>query len=436
MAAADTNSRAARTVTILYTGDTRGWVEPCGCSQGVLGGLPRRATLLKRLRAQTPKALIVDAGALLGESSDELKAPVIVEQLAAMRYCAANLGPADARWRNQLLALMRKNNLPGISLEYADGAAIRRGRILVVNGVRVGLAGVARLPTGSDRRELRDVLAYLRRSCDLVVLLSAASANDNVRLARQFAGMDVLIGVVPGKKPQLLRCGKVLLAPVTPEGGHVGRLVVRLGRRGIAGATLEARPKGRLDGRTGAQPRLNRRSQQPKVHFSAALLDLHPLNDRIPDDTPTLQAVQAYYDRVAKRLLAGEDARPTVMVKAGYTLASSCDFCHPRIYRKWKSVAHSRAVETLKKKGRDRAPDCLQCHSEYYRRTKQAPVEAYQRAGVECASCHGEGFVLILRPSKKLDAAKPGEKVCRGCHTPQRSPKFNFAKYKAMIKHW
>ena len=406
-AGADTSSRAARTVTILYTGDTRGWVEPCGCSQGVLGGLPRRATLLKRLRAQNPKALIVDAGALLGESSDELKAPLIVEQLAAMGYCAANLGPADARWRDQLSALMRKNNLPGVSLEYADGAAIRRQRILVVNGpstslrtgLRVGVIGVARFPTRKQGQELRHVLGYLRRSCDLVVLLSAGSADDNLRLAKRFGGMDVIIGVVPGKKPQLLRCGKVLLAPVTPEGGHVGRLVVRLGSRTVADATY----------------------------------DLHPLNDRIPDDTATLQAVQAYYDRVAKELLS---VRGSAMVKAGYTLASSCNFCHPRIYRKWKSVAHSRAVETLKKKGRDRAPDCLQCHSEYYRRTKQAPVEAYQRAGVECASCHGEGFVLILRPSKKLDAAKPGEKVCRGCHTPQRSPRFNFAKYKAKIKHW
>ena len=399
---ADTNGNAVRTVTILYTGDTRGWVEPCGCSQGVLGGLPRRATLLRRLRTQNPKALIVDAGALLGESSDELKVSLIVEQLRAMGYCAANLGPADARWRVQLSALMRKDNLPGISLEYADGAAIRAQRILVVNQVRVGLTGVARFPTRKQSQELRHVLGYLRRSCDLVVLLSAASASDNLRLARQFAGMDVIIGIAPGKRPQLLRAGKVLIAPVTPEGGHVGRLVVHVGGRSIAEATY----------------------------------DLHPLNDRIPDDTPTLQAVQAYYDRVAKRLLAGEDARPTVMVKAGYTLASSCDFCHPRIYRKWKSVAHSRAVETLKKKGRDRAPDCLQCHSEYYRRTKQAPVEAYQRAGVECASCHGEGFVLILRPSKKLDAAKPGERVCRGCHTPQRSPRFSFARYKARIKHW
>jgi len=400
IASAAGGSDVSRSVTIIYTGDTRGWVEPCGCSEGVLGGLPRRATLLKRLRSQSPKALVVDAGSLLGESSDELKVPLIVEQLSAMGYCAANLGPAEERWRKQIAALMKKHGLPGFSLEYADGAAIREQRILIVNGVRVGLAGIARYPTGKRRQELRNLLAYLRRSSDLVVLLSAAGANDNLRLAKQFGGMDVIIGIGPGKKPQLLRCGKVLLAPVTPEGGHVGRLTLKLVANSIGDATY----------------------------------DLVPLSDRIADDQPTLQAVQAYYDRVAERLLAGEGAG--TLVKAGYTLASSCDFCHRSAYRKWKRVAHSRAVETLKKKGRDRAPDCLQCHSEYYRRTKQAPVEAEQRSGVECASCHGEGFVLILRPSKKVDAAKPGEKVCRGCHTPQRSPNFNFAKYKKKIKHW
>ena len=391
--------KTSRVVTILYTGDTRGWVEPCGCSQGVLGGLPRRATLLRRLREQTPQAPIVDAGALLGESSDELKVPLIVEQLKVMGYGAANLGPADARWRKTIASLMRKQGLPGVSLQYADGEAIRSHRVVDAGGTRVGLAGVARFPAGKHRQELRDVLAYLRRSCDLVVLLSAAAAQDNLRLAREFSGMDVIIGMAPGRRPQLVRAGKIWLAPVTAEGGHVGRLTVRLGNPGAAEAAL----------------------------------DLYPLGDQIPDDSATMQAVQAYYDRVAKELLT---APGSAMVEAGYTFASSCDFCHPRIYRKWRAAAHSRALETLTKKGRDRAPDCLQCHSEYYRRTKQAPVEAYQQAGVECASCHGEGFVLILRPSKRLDAAKPGEKVCRGCHTPQRSPKFNFARYKARIKHW
>jgi len=394
-----TAQETSRVVTIIYTGDTRGWVEPCGCSQGVLGGLPRRATLLRRLREQTPKAPIVDAGALLGESSDELKVPLIVEQLKAMGYGAANLGSADAGWRKTVASLMRKQGLAGVSLQYADGEAIRSHRVVESGATRVGVAGVARFPAGKQRQALKKALAELRRAADLVVLLSAAGAKDNLRLAREVGGMDVIIGRAPGKRPQLLRAGKIWLAPVTPEGGHVGRLTLRLGNAGAVEAAL----------------------------------DLYALGDQIPDDAATMQAVQAYYDRVAKELLT---APGSAMVEAGYTFASSCDFCHPRIYRKWRAVAHSRALATLNQKGRGLTPDCLQCHSEYYRRTKKAPTAKEHQGGVECASCHGEGFVLILRPSKRMDAAKPGEKVCRGCHTPQRSPKFNFKRYKAKIKHW
>ena len=406
---------AGRTVTIIYTGDTRGWVEPCGCAEGVLGGLPRRATLLARLREQCPDALIVDAGALLASSSDPLKVPLIVERLAAMGYAAVNLGVADYPWRHQLGGQMTKHGLTGVSLDYAAVRGIGRQCVVkaggpsaalprlcsgqVRTGVRVGITGIAALPTGKQLAALRAVLSELRKSAELVVVLSAAGPADNLRLAREVGGMDLVIGQAPGKRPQLLRAGEVWLAAVTPEGGHVGKVTLTLGTPGIEAAH-----------------------------------DLYALDERIPDDQPTLRAVQAYYDRVAQRLLS--TSRGGTMVKAGYALASACSFCHRDIYRKWESTPHAGAIATLQAKDRDRAPECLQCHSEYFRRTQRAPLEKEQRAGVECASCHGEGFVLILRPSKKADAAKPGEKVCRGCHTPQRSPDFNFRRYKEKIRHW
>jgi hypothetical protein len=393
------SSPAGRTVTIIYTGDTRGWVEPCGCSEGVLGGLPRRATLLARLREQHPDALIVDAGALLAASSDPLKVPLIVERLAAMGYAAVNLGTADYPWRHQLGGQMTKHGLTGVSLDYATVRGIGKQYVIKAGGAWVGITGIAALPAGKQLAALRAVLLELRKSAELVVVLSAAGPADNLRLAREVGGMDLVIGQAPGKRPQLLRAGEVWLAAVTPEGGHVGKVTLSLGNPGIEAAH-----------------------------------DLYALDERIPDDQPTLRAVQAYYDRVAQHLLS--TSRGGTMVKAGYALASACSFCHRDIYRKWESTPHAGAIATLQAKDRDRAPECLQCHSEYYRRTQRAPLEKEQRAGVECASCHGEGFVLILRPSKKADAAKPGEKVCRGCHTPQRSPDFNFRRYKEKIRHW
>jgi hypothetical protein len=81
------------------------------------------------------------------------------------------------------------------------------------------------------------------------------------------------------------------------------------------------------------------------------------------------------------------------------------------------------------------APECLSCHSEYYRRTNSEPKDIAKQ-GVECASCHGDGIILILRPSQAGKAARPNADVCKKCHTPEKSPNFDFKKYKAKIKHW
>jgi hypothetical protein len=48
------------TLRIVYSGNMRGILEPCGCQALQPGGLSRRATLLAALRRQTPAPLLVD----------------------------------------------------------------------------------------------------------------------------------------------------------------------------------------------------------------------------------------------------------------------------------------------------------------------------------------------------------------------------------------
>ena len=43
-------------LTILYTNDTRGYLQTCGCRHSGLGGLDRRATLVKNERGFVSKA--------------------------------------------------------------------------------------------------------------------------------------------------------------------------------------------------------------------------------------------------------------------------------------------------------------------------------------------------------------------------------------------
>ena len=50
-------------VRILVSGDTAGWIVPCGCTTHQSGGLPRRGNYMERART-TAEVLYLDAGAL------------------------------------------------------------------------------------------------------------------------------------------------------------------------------------------------------------------------------------------------------------------------------------------------------------------------------------------------------------------------------------
>ena len=46
---------AAQSVTLIYSGNLDGELEPCGCTaEGNLGGVRRRATMIQRLRDKHP----------------------------------------------------------------------------------------------------------------------------------------------------------------------------------------------------------------------------------------------------------------------------------------------------------------------------------------------------------------------------------------------
>ena len=87
-------------ITILYTGNTQSYIEPCGCYPGQSGGVARRATLIEQIRKQRPDLLLVDAGGNFdGENRlDELRARANMEAMKAMGYDAILFTPAELRF--------------------------------------------------------------------------------------------------------------------------------------------------------------------------------------------------------------------------------------------------------------------------------------------------------------------------------------------------
>jgi hypothetical protein len=113
----------------------------------------------------------------------------------------------------------------------------------------------------------------------------------------------------------------------------------------------------------------------------------------------------------------------------GYT---ACEPCHTDLVAGWKTTGHAEAFETLKTQGEEKQenPGCVECH-----------VVAYNKDGgfidmeltpelkdVQCESCHGPGRKHMETFSAGDIVGKPGEDVCRQCHTESQDKNFDYEK--------
>src|SRR5260370_39139872 len=96
--AAGPASRGAAPVLLIHTGEQRGHLEPCGCTQPQIGGLPRRAAYLASLPADSPP-VVGDDGDLVDDPrrQSQLKAEALAPFFPTRRSPAVNLGQQGHR---------------------------------------------------------------------------------------------------------------------------------------------------------------------------------------------------------------------------------------------------------------------------------------------------------------------------------------------------
>ena len=88
------------TITFVVSGDTAGFIVPCGCTTKQFGGLPRRATYLNELRKTLGDNLVyIDAGGSVNRASlyDKLKLEYIAKGMTQMKVAALNIGVGEMR---------------------------------------------------------------------------------------------------------------------------------------------------------------------------------------------------------------------------------------------------------------------------------------------------------------------------------------------------
>jgi len=415
IAACATTGRMAPTGVsprLLFMGHVEGYVEPCGCTEGQLGGVARRAELLRRLRSTPGPTLLVDGGNRLiaAGRSGEIQAATLAAAAEAAGVTAINLAADERRLGADFLSRIEPvRRLPWVRANTDPPAAGRwpgeRVRAMRVGGQEVVITGVSGATAdpasgvSDPATAVAEVATSVARGSRLVVLFQGEVAAAD-RLARAVARIDLIV-VADGEDhldARAHRVGATLVVTTGTDGKWLGEIPLTPGPLAPEGVVV------------------------------------HVLAEAIPDDPGAAHLVRDYYRRLKEaRVLLEAPPRPTV--GGSYTGATACRTCHEDAFDLWHESGHAHALTTLTERGKEGAPECVGCHTVGAGFTGGF-VDATttpERGGVQCESCHGVGSNHADNPTREYGRAD--EQTCRRCHTAERSPKFDFATYWPRIMH-
>ncbi len=218
---------ASARLTLLHTNDTHSRIEPFGPGNGNLsgrGGMARRATLVKQLRAQLGNVLLLDAGDVFQGTPyfNRYKGVLDYKLMSMMGYDVGTLGNHDFdNGVDGLLTAMAEAKFSFVNCNLDMKGAPRLAQrvkpwiVKQLPGVRVGITGVIvdfkGLVTPKNHEgvtwmdplaSLKPVVKLLREQekVDMVVLLSHLGHDlkgtgwDDLTLAKQLPGIDVIVG--------------------------------------------------------------------------------------------------------------------------------------------------------------------------------------------------------------------------------------------------
>ncbi len=213
-------------ITILHTNDTHARIEPFPDSApryAGMGGVARRTALIRKLRAENPDSLLLDAGDVFQGTPyfNRYNGALDFEVMSKMGYDATTIG--NHEFDNGVRGfedVMNKARFPFVSTNYDFGTTqmglrIQKFLIRQVAGVKIGIFGLGvafdnlvlphlhRGVTYLDPVEVSaDTVALLKgyHKCDMVICLSHIGyrynddrVSDRV-VAQQVDGIDLIIG--------------------------------------------------------------------------------------------------------------------------------------------------------------------------------------------------------------------------------------------------
>lgn len=449
-----TVSPAPTALTILYTSSAQGAIRSCNCTKFRFGGYGRELTVLRAIRKDTPNTVLIEGGdsvQWLGFQGS-LKLEVTKKALAMLEYNAMVPGEEElGRSGHRLIDEFDPKQVPIIcaNLKAEEGGKASYPPYIIVKtkgGLRVGLMGLLDQDIGklfqqkylagviSDPVDaLRSNVHRLRSQCDTVVVIFHGPADRAEKLA-SVKGIDVILSTH--------RTSREVSMP--PKGLNEVEATTKTVNETVLvdAGTKTAWSLGRIDLEFGK----NRKVTSAKH----GLIYL----DRRYEEAPEMVATYEGYNQKVKTAVLTQSSEfktkmETTLAKRGLNLtqmrerlnkspfatSGACKSCHTSIHESWSKSRHATAMSTLERVRQDYDPECVTCHTtgsqvrNGFKNLKDTP----KLANVQCESCHGPGLAHTQKPAKGY--GRVDEATCRGCHTEERTPDFDFEASYARTKH-
>jgi len=422
---------------IILSGQSFGFLQPCGCSRPQQGGLERRAVFINSLKAKGWPVAGLDLGDLYPQKSPvdaqaKLKYRYAMEMLRDMGYVAIGVGisefPVPGGIDNVLAeyALQKEQppyllagNLMGVAGGKPQpreerfpkpGDATRPlvglAEVAVVGGVPVGVIGVIGKSSIEEVKKHDPSVAFddngavLRRGLatlaadakkpQLNVLLYQGAFEDAKLLAQDWPQFRVIL--CQAEDPEPPQFPELVAGKKHPAGqqtmviqvGHKGRYVGVLGVFKTAAGGFDLKYQLVPLGEEYITPGTEEAAR--KANAVLPLLDTY--SEQVRD--------RKFLQKIPKSPHPAQVQEPKLNLS--FIGAEKCAACHAAETEKWKGTPHSHALETLQKKAkrpnlRQFDGECAVCHTVglNYKTGFEDEKATPHLSHVGCESCHGPG---------------------------------------------
>lgn len=464
-------------LVLFITGEQHNYIQPCGCTRPLYGGLERRFNLLETLRKHGLQVVAVDLGdlyypGLLTEQA-RMKFKVSMKALNLMKYDALGIGREDFKYPlfdalaetvlndKMSFRLLAANLLDrDVNFPAADGGSMIGETIITKSNLKVGIVGTIgksqaaliqndnknqelQPKFGDNQKVLPNALQALK-DADVHVLLYQGSYDEAKNIPAALPGINVIV------------CQSVESEPPAQPTLVDKTQIIRVGHKGRNIGVLSFFKKG----------------EKYQAHYDLLLLG-EEFETARPDEAtnPLVQLMENYSKEVKAKDLRGKFAQmsaphplQTLFPKdnVAYVGSEKCKDCHKADYEIWSDSKHAVAFEALETKSRKPSlrqydPECVICHTTGYgyRTGFVDETKTAHLLHVGCESCHGPGSAHVNKPKdptlqlamspwkqKVADRLPDGKieeaidlKTCQKCHDVDNDPYFKFGKFWPKVAH-